>query len=468
MNNNVKALKSGFWYIIANFVIKGMALITTPIFARLLTHEQYGDYSNFISWTNIATIIITMRMESTLISAKYDYKDNFYQYNFSLIALNIVTTSVSLIIVNVFSMFFSDFLGMRMLYINLMLIYCFFFAVINIFQMSERYLYKYKSSVFIAVSVAVSTTLVSVFLVYAMKNKLTGRVVGGILPTVLAGIVLFFILIKRGKRIDISIWRYALKIALPYIPHLLSLQVLNSVDRIMITQICGAEDTALYSVAYSCGHMVTLLVTSMNNAFSPWLGDKIVEKDFGQIRKVSKYYIILFSILAIGMMLMAPEILLIMGGKSYLNAIYVIPPVAMGCVSQFIYTLFVNIEQFSKKTIGMAFASIAAAVLNYVLNLAFIPRYGYIAAAYTTLIGYLFLLAIHMVLVKNIGYGKVYSYRFIIFFVLLMMGFMAAINLLYTDIVIRYSIIGCFLLLASVAAYIKREFILDLIYKTIK
>ena len=290
MNNNAKALKSGFWYIIANFIVRGMTLITTPIFTRLLTQKQYGDYSNFLSWTNIAIIIVTMRMESTLISAKYDYKDNFYQYNLSLIALTFVTTSVSIVVTNFFSGFFSDFLEMKRLYVNLMLIYCFFYAVINIFQMSERYQFKYKSSVFVAVLVAITTTIVSIVLVYNMQDRLTGRVLGAVLPTVGIGSIILLLYIRNGKSVNIASWKYALKICIPYIPHLLSLQVLNSVDRIMITKICGAGDNALYSVAYSCGHMVTLLMTSMNNAFAPWLGDRLIEKDYSQIRKVSKYY----------------------------------------------------------------------------------------------------------------------------------------------------------------------------------
>ena len=56
MNNNAKALKSGFWYLIANFATKAMALITTPIFTRLLTKEEFGEYNNFISWMSIAVI----------------------------------------------------------------------------------------------------------------------------------------------------------------------------------------------------------------------------------------------------------------------------------------------------------------------------------------------------------------------------------------------------------------------------
>lgn len=468
MNNNTKALKSGFWYIIANFVVRGMTLITTPIFTRLLTQEQYGDYSNFLSWTNIAIIIVTMRMESTLISAKYDYKDNFYQYNLSLIALNLVTTSVSIVITNIFSGFFSDFLEMKRLYVNLMLIYCFFYAVINIFQMSERYLFRYKSSVFVAVLVAITTTTVSIVLVYNMQDRLTGRVLGGVLPTVAIGSIILLLYIRNGKSINVEAWKYALKICIPYIPHLLSLQVLNSVDRIMITKICGAGDNALYSVGYSCGHMVTLLMTSMNNAFAPWLGDRLIEKDYNQIRKVSKYYMMLFCVLAIGMMLLAPEILMVMGGKSYLEAIYVIPPVAMGCVAQFIYTLFVNVEQFKKKTVGMAFASVAAALLNYILNAIFIPKFGYIAAAYTTLVGYLFLLAIHMILVKRIGYSQTYSYSFVITFVFVMIAIMIGINVLYVNLILRYMVMGILFIITVLVLYINRKLVKSILKKIVK
>ena len=288
------------------------------------------------------------------------------------------------------------------------------------------------------------------------------------LPTVAIGFIILLFYIRNGKSVNIEAWKYALKICIPYIPHLLSLQVLNSVDRIMITKICGSGDNALYSVGYSCGHMVTLLMTSMNNAFAPWLGDRLIEKDYSQIRKVSKYYMMLFCVLAIGMMLLAPEILMVMGGNSYLEAIYVIPPVAMGCVAQFIYTLFVNVEQFKKKTVGMAFASVAAALLNYILNAIFIPKFGYIAAAYTTLVGYLFLLAIHMILVKRIGYSQTYSYSFVITFVFVMIAIMIGINVLYVNPILRYMVMGFLFIITVLVLYINRKLVKSILKKIVK
>ena len=84
-SQNVKALKSGIWYTAANFLVRSIGLITTPIFTRLLTHEEFGLYNNFISWVSILTIIVTLHLESTFISARYDYEDEFDSYILSML-----------------------------------------------------------------------------------------------------------------------------------------------------------------------------------------------------------------------------------------------------------------------------------------------------------------------------------------------------------------------------------------------
>ena len=450
-DNNTKALKSGSWYIVSSFLVRGMALITTPIFSRLLSKEQYGDYSNFHSWLNIITIVVTMRMEASLISAKFDYKDDLPKYNRSMIALLTVVTVIWTAVLNIFSGFFTTQMGISLFYANMIMVYSFFHAVINIFQMNERYHYRYKKSVMVALIVAFSTTLTSILMVLFMKDRLTGRVVGSILPVTAIGLALVFVFFRRKRSIDVSSWPYTLRIAIPYVPHLLSLSVLNSVDRIMITRICGSADNALYTIAYSCGHMVNILMTAINSAYAPWLGDKLHDGEEHEVRRFSKYYMIGFSLLAVGLMLLAPEILRIMGPKSYQAAKYVMPPVATGCVCQFLYTQYVNLEQLKKKTAGMAFASVAAALLNYILNAIFIPKFGYVAAAYTTLAGYLFLLIAHMFLVHRIGLGKVYDYRFVLGLAAVMIGVCGGVSLLYTHTPARY---GAVAVLAAVLGYI--------------
>ena len=85
-----------------------------------------------------------------------------------------------------------------------------------------------------------------------------------------------------------------------------------------------------------------------------------------------------------------------------------------------------------------------AALVNLVLNWIFIPRFGYLAAAYTTLAGYLVLLAIHMALVHRIKYSDVYDYKLIICVVAVMLVIMVLITLLYKLTLIRYIFVGLY------------------------
>lgn len=457
MNNNAKALKSGIWYTVCSFLIRGVFFLTTPLFTRILTQEEYGLFNNFSSWQGILVIIMTFNVKATLISARYDFEKKFDEYIFSILVMSTTSVLVWMGLINIFSSWSERFFAMDNIWLNLMMINIIFSTAFELFQDQQRFLYKYKLQVFLSVLVTLSTVGFSVLLVVIMKDSLSGRIIGSILPNIVVGMILYILFAYKGRRINISYWKYAIKICLPYIPHLLSLTVLGSMDRIMITKFCGASDTALYSLAYNCGCIVSILLTSMNTAYAPWLAEQLHINDIKSIRRFSKIYIGCFVCGAAVIMIIAPEILMILGGKNYLPAMYVMPPVAMGCVCQFLYTMFVNIEQIKKKTVGMAIASVSAAAINYILNLIFIPKFGYVAAAYTTLLGYLWLLVAHMYFVCRLKMSDTYSYRFIIFVVIVMSIFTIGINLLYSNNLARYSFLGLYVLLICVVILINKD-----------
>ena len=463
-NNNIKALKSGVWYTAANFITKSIGFITTPIFTRLLTHADYGLFSNYISWQNTFLVFATLGLGTSFISARFDFSDDFDGYISSSLVLSTLVTLAWTIVIHLFPDSFSRFMGLDIKYINIMMAYFFTYSAVDMFLVRERYLYKYKISVAVSLLLVVSSAFLSVLLVLNMENKLLGRIAGDAAPTILIGIFLYGLLIRRGKHINTDYWKYALPICLPYIPHVLSLSVLNSVDKMMITKICGPEENALYSVAYSCGAVITVMVSSLNTAFSPWLGEKLNEKKYDEINRVSRYYILLFVCSAGGIMLIAPELLLFMGGRSYTGAKYVMPPVAFGCVCQFLYTLYVNVEQFNKKTVGMAIASMIAAISNYTLNYFFIPRFGYIAAAYTTLASFMILLFIHMLLVKQMGLKNIYPGKFIVVVLLAVSVYTLLVNVLYANNGIRYCVLAVYAVI-SVYVLLKQKSIFMLLFR---
>lgn len=466
--NSKKSFKAGVWYTVSDILVKSLSIITIPIFTRLLSKADYGAFNNFTSWLNIAAVFVPLKLEASLIRAQFDYKEEFDKYIASMLALTCVSAVFWGTVVNIFHIQFSKWFSMELCYINLMLMFLVFQSAVIMFQMRERFRYRYKINVFIGIIVSVSTVLVSLPLVLLMENKLKGRIIGCVLPTILIGAVLFFYFFMKSKGINVRTWKYAMDVSLPYIPHTLSLTVLASMDRVMITNFCGNEDTALYSLAYSYGALITMIGSSINSAYGPWLAERLYKGELDTVREKSKPYTFIPFVLGVGVMLISPEILYVLGGKSYLSAKYVSAPIAAGCIFQFMYTMFVNVEQFKRKTIGMAIGSMSAAVLNYVLNLIMIPRFGYVAAAYTTLIGYAWLLAVHMFLVKRIGYGKAYDYKFMGAVSVVVVIITALVNLVYYNDVIRWMCIMIYIGAGGAVMIRKRKLIAALLRTIVK
>jgi O-antigen/teichoic acid export membrane protein len=440
MNNNVRALKSGIWYTVSTFLLRGLTILTTPIFTRILSKTDFGLFSNYVSWREIFYLLVTLSVESSVVSARYDYEEKFDEYIYSMVILSTVLCVLWSSVLNIFNDFFNDFFGISQCYINIMLLYILFSVPIRMFQLRERYMYEYKKTVYTSMGVSIGTVLLSIILVLGFDDKLKGRILGASIPTILLGALFYMYFYKRAHKLNTTYWGYALKICLPCIPHTLSLTILNSSDRVMINNWCGAEDTALYSLAYSCGAVVTMLETSLNSAFNPWLAEKMKHKEYREIQSFTKKYAISFMAVAVGFMLVAPEVLWIFGGSSYIGAKYVITPVAMGCICQFLYTLYVMVEYIEKKTYGMAVASVCAMLINVVLNYIFIPRIGYLAAAYTTLFGYFCLLLMHMYMVHRLGLGNIYDNKFIIASVLVCFCISVGITILYDYAIVRYAV----------------------------
>ena len=56
--------RAGFWFLVCTILQRSITVITTPIFTRLLTEEEYGEYGVFISWMGILSCFVTMYLFS--------------------------------------------------------------------------------------------------------------------------------------------------------------------------------------------------------------------------------------------------------------------------------------------------------------------------------------------------------------------------------------------------------------------
>ena len=164
-------------------------------------------------------------------------------------------------------------------------------------------------------------------------------------------------------------------------------------------------------------------------------------------------------------MLISPEIVYAMGGKSYMDSIDVMPPVIMAMIFQFFYAFYFNTEYFYGETLIISFGTVIAALVNVGLNYIFIAKYGYIAAAYTTMIGYFIMLLYHYLIVK---YKLKKSFIFDTCFFAKTMGTLILVQIslrfIYNNILIRYGLVSLYILIIIYAGLKNKERIIRLFY----
>lgn len=432
-------IKASTWYIVCSFMTNALNFITAPIFTRIMPKEAYGEYNNFISWYGIISCIVGIALSTTIMRARYDFKDEFKSYITSMMMLATVHVFILYIVAWGFRDKLTSYLNMNMFYITLIFI-CSLFQIVNgIFQTIQRLEYKYKTSVFLTFATALMTSVASVILVLYWDDKLLAKVIGSQVPSLIvySGIYIYFL--SQWQKPRLVHWKYAYGIALPFIPHMLAGSMLSSLDRVMITDLRGAEETATYSVAGNCLAIMSIFSTSINAAIQPWLAERLYKREYVEIKKKVSIALTLFAMICGYLIILAKEVIFIIGGEKYKAAVAIMLPLVIGCMSQYIYTFYVSVEQFEKKTVGMAVATVATAFVNWGLNRIFIPRYGYVAAAYTTMISYLFLLAVHYLLVCRLRLQMIYNTKYIIGLIGALGFFGMIVSVL--NIYVRYGII---------------------------
>jgi O-antigen/teichoic acid export membrane protein len=186
-------------------------------------------------------------------------------------------------------------------------------------------------------------------------------------------------------------------------------------------------------------------------------------KDYQSIRKITKITIPLISVIALAVCLVGPEVVLVLGGSNYAAAVYMMPPMIFGCVVRYVYTLYVNIEFYNKKTGGISAGTATVAVVNIGLTFLLISKFGYMAAAYITMFSEILLLAIHMFIVKRQGMWGIFDNKQNILLLAAAGVLCMSILLLYPLPIIRYGVIALAVSAVVIVAVKFRKEIIDLL-----
>lgn len=444
-NSLALPVKAGLWFTIAGFLQKAMSFLTMPIFTRLLSTNEYGIVTIYNSWESIFLIVITLNIFFGIFNtAMVEFKEERNEYASSLVGFIFITSISCFLIYFLLEKFVNSITGMDTFLTVMMFVQIFFQGVVSIWIARLKFDYDYIPVTITTFILFALSPIISILGIILMPDyKVEAKIGGNVIAYIMVGAYAIKALYEKGKSFYNSrYWKYAIMFGSPLIVHYLSSVVLGQCDRILIGRFCGDNFAALYAVAYSVAMILTIFTSSANQAVVPWLYKHL---ECNQLETTKKpIYILLFStvLLLLLVMLLGPEIIKILATPDYYDAKWVIPPIMASVLFTFIYMLFANIEFFYKKNNYIVISSVSAALLNLVLNFIFIPRFGYYAASYTTLVCYMlfglshYAFARHIAKTKKIEWPYKWSILFILSIILQFFTFLALV--LYNTLIVRY------------------------------
>ena len=397
-------VKASFWFLICSFLQKAISMITTPIFTRLMTPDEYGQFNVFNSWLGIATIIISLNLSSGVYTqGLVKYETDRPVFSSALQGLSITIIGIWVLIYLFLQNYWNRILSLSNVQILAMFVLIWTTAVFNFWATEQRVEYKYRALVILTLTVSLLKPLISILFVSLSKNKVVARILGIVLVELLCYTGLFAIQMRRGKQFySRKYWKYALLYNLPLIPHYLSQVVLSSADRIMISNLVDDAAAGVYSLAYSVSSIMTLFNTALMQTLNPWIYQKIKAKRIEEIKPIAYISLLIIAIVNLILILFAPEIIQVFAPRSYYSAIYVIPPIVISVYYMFSYDLYAKFAFYYEKSKQIMLASVIGAILNIVLNDFFIRKYGFLAAGYTTLACYIIYSIAHYFLMNRV------------------------------------------------------------------
>jgi len=379
-----------------------VGFISVLVLTHLFLPDDYGNYALVMATVNVFSIL------SAWLSPAVIRFLPFYQEEGKREEFIATTVQISLISILITSILF---LGMAfvfrsriearlmtMLYIGIGMIAVWSLAnVLQYFLRAERKVYLY--SIF-SVWYSVMNLVFGLFFVKVCKLGIQGMLYGFLLSFILAMPLLWLLSVGRPRILPINIsksmiWTMS-KYSLPLVLGSLAAWVLGLSDRYIIKLLRGSEEVGIYSASYNVSQRtIILFVWLFVLALSPIIiqawereGKEAVR---GYLTRVTRFFLIFCVPAVIGLSIISRPLTKLFLPQTYCEGYRIIPLVAAGAFFLGLQQIYTNTFVFYKKTVLIMVSFLTAAGLNIILNLLLIRRYGYLAAAATTLISYLVL-----------------------------------------------------------------------------
>jgi len=386
-----KLFKNAWVYTVCGTIASAIPFFLLPVLTRYLTPSDYGIVATFQVLLPIMVVFVGLNMSGAVAV-------NFFKLDKQ--KLKVYIGNVALILFISFILTFSIIYSLRvsisylikfpenwlLIIVVAALFQSIFTLALTLWQVEQKPL---PYGVFQILQAVLNVTLSIIFVVLFSWNW-QGRLFGIIITSIAFGLIGIFVIYKRqyiSFSFNKTYLRDALFFGIPLIPHALGGWIITGIDRFFINSMVSIAATGIYTVGYQVGIIINLLAVSFNQAWSPFLFEKLKQNHYPTKIKIVKFtylYGVGIILLALVLSFVAPYFLEFFVGESFYSAYKYVFWIALAYAFCGMYFMVVNYIFYVKKTHILAWITFFTAGINIILNYFLIKANGPIGAAQAT------------------------------------------------------------------------------------
>jgi O-antigen/teichoic acid export membrane protein len=379
-----KLLSNSVIYMVSNVINASVPFLLLPFLTSNLSTAQFGLVSLFMTFSGFISPFIGMNSEGSIMVNFTNSSITKKLFIWNCIFVSFCSLLILLTTIIIFNTHLSRITSLPLTLLVLAVIVAFFkFQIDLLLAIKQSFGYSIQYGL-IQIGYSILNVLLTFIFINKMESKLDGRLYGILLSTILFA---FFswIHLKRINLIQIKNYKKYINAILSFgfglLPHSIGGLILVLINRFIVAKIMGLEAAGIYSLASQIALVIGFITLSFNNAYVPWLYNKIsnsLESKDEKIRivRLTYLYFIALLIFTVLYVYIAPHIFKIFIDQKFDQVYKLLPFIAFGYWFQGLYFMVVNYIIFLKKTVIQSVITVFTGLISIPITYYLTYNYG--------------------------------------------------------------------------------------------
>lgn len=385
-------------YGFSSILARGISFFLLPLYARALSPHEYGmlDYVSMIG--SFIAVFVALEISQGVARYSSDALENqkdLREYASTSLIFTICAYAFFLILAFLNQDTLSKILFGSEEHNNLITLaaasYC-VSGTLYLIQGQLRWELKPMKHAIVSIAMSCLTAIMSILLILVLKLSVAGALWALIIAgSISAALALYYARESYGLSFNKQKLWQMLSFSTPLVISSVAAIGAIYIDRIFIKEIVGLEELGYYGVAWRISLIITLAMMGVQGALTPLVYSHHKDPESpASLEKIFRYFVSIAATLYLIICIFIPYYFAPLVGEAYMPAAPIVPVLCLAVLFSGMY-IFAPGLGIEKKTKHITVVNVAGIILNTALNYIFVPIYGAMGAAGSTLASAIFI-----------------------------------------------------------------------------